>query len=530
LNAPQQATQFDYDAAKTTTRRKAPSSKTHAEHIILPDSKRKKLLGTVQDQVRNASVAAWMIRRHIDYVAKFRLQFRTRQSDEPDTSPRAALDRLVHRIFDWHAKPNNFDIAGRFGREECFRMFEFEKVTAGDAAIIKLRDGHTQSVESDMIAYPKMGKYLNRAKRHEPVPRVVTDSVNKETGVVMDSRRAGRIAQYCICNRLPDGRQVTYDHLEPAENVIFDGYYTRFSSQVRGVSPLSTAINSIQDIYEGVDFNLAKAKVHALFGIALMRDYGTSPSDDQEEIDMLGGASGVPVGTDEAKGASGETEEGTKVISASLQEMRPNQMMMIDMDTRGKIDTIESRTPSSEFKEFTEFVIRLALLALDIPYTAINSRAASFSGMIADQNLYEVSCRWKREKNEWKRFEYSDWVLQLAWDGFWDFPLRQVANKAGITSLRELQEYVEWVPAGFPWLQKIQEVNGDIKAISIALDNPIDAARRRGGDVFRNIDKIAEVYRYAEKKNVPLMIGEPGQANIAEATEDKEETEESNNE
>jgi len=196
--------------------------------------------------------------------------------------------------------------------------------------------------------------------------------------------------------------------------------------------------------------------------------------------------------------------------------MKPNEMLMVDMDTKGRIDTIESKTPSAEFKDFTEFVIRLSMLALDIPYSAFNSATSSFSSMIADQNMYEVSCKWKREKNQWKRHEYSDWLLSSIWnDESSEWPLRQVAQAAGINRLRELQSLIEWVPAGFPWLQKLQEVQGDIKAISVGLDNPIDACKRRGGDFFINIQKTADAYNYAESLGVPLMIGEPGQASIA---------------
>lgn len=494
--APKKATEFDYDAVKTTNRRRKPTERLRAEHVILPDSKRKKLLSTVQDQIRNASTAAWMVRRHLDYVSKFKLQFRTGNE---------SLDNLVNRIFRWHAQPRNFDVAERFGREEMFRMFELEKVASGDAALIKTDDLKLQAIESDLIAHPGGGT----------LPKDLTDTVDRDTGVVMDERRPGRIAQFCICNRGKEGIAVNFDHLEASENVIFDAYYTRFSSQVRGVSPLSTAINSIQDVYEGVDFNLAKAKVHALFGIALMRDY-SGASTDQEEVYEFGGASGITQGLTESADGAPTSDAGTKQIEASLQEMKPNEMLMVDMDTKGRIDTIESKTPSAEFKDFTEFVIRLSMLALDIPYSAFDSKSSSFSSMIADQNMYEVACKWKREKNQWKRHEYSDWLLSTIWnDEQSEWPLRQVAQQAGINSLRELQELVEWVPAGFPWLQKLQEVQGDIKAISVGLDNPIDACKRRGGDFFINIQKTADAYNYAESLGVPLMIGEPGQASIA---------------
>jgi len=495
-STPKKATQFDYDAVKTTNRRRKPTERLRAEHVILPDSKRKKLLSTVQDQIRNASTAAWMVRRHLDYVSKFKLQFRTGNEQ---------LDDLVNRIFKWHAQPRNFDVAERFGREEMFRMFELEKVASGDAAMIKTNELKLQAIESDLIAYPSGGT----------LPKEISNDVDRDTGVVMDPAKPGRIAQFCICNRGKEGIAVNFDHLEEAENVIFDAYYTRFSSQVRGVSPLSTAINSIQDVYEGVDFNLAKAKVHALFGIALMRDYAGG-STDQEEVYEWGGASGITQGLTESADGAPTSDAGTKQIESSLQEMKPNEMLMVDMDTKGRIDTIESKTPSAEFKDFTEFVIRLSMLALDIPYSSFNSATSSFSSMIADQNMYEVSCKWKREKNQWKRHEYSDWLLSSIWnDESSEWPLRQVAQAAGINRLRELQSLVEWVPAGFPWLQKLQEVQGDIKAISVGLDNPIDACKRRGGDFFINIQKTADAYNYAESLGVPLMIGEPGQASIA---------------
>jgi capsid protein len=190
---------------------------------------------------------------------------------------------------------------------------------------------------------------------------------------------------------------------------------------------------------------------------------------------------------------------------------------MVDMDTKGRIDTIESKTPSREFKEFSELVLRIAMLALDIPYTAFNSAASSFSGMIADQNFYETSCKWKREKNKWARKNYSDWLLERIWNDPQDeWGLRSVAAAVGITRLRDIQEEIEWVPTGTPWLQKLQEVQGDIKCISAGIDNPIDICKRRGTDFFDNVRKIRKANEYAKANNVPIIIGDSGQATVEE--------------
>jgi capsid protein len=506
MRAPKSVKEFEYDAVKANQRRRKPATRLRAEHVILPARKRTHLLATVQDQIRNSSIAAWAIRRHLDYVSKFKFQFR---------SGNDALDALMDRIFTWHARPNNFDVAARFGREEMFRHFELEKVASGDAAMIKTDDMRLQAIESDLIAYPSGGT----------LPRDLTELVHRDTGVVMDQARPGRISQLCICNRGRLGGEIVFDHMEDAANVIFDAYYTRFSSQVRGVSPLSTAVNAIQDVYEGVDYQLAKAKFHALFGIALMRDYAGAESD-QEEVYGWGAASGIETGADENATDAPTSDADTKQIETTVQQISPGDMMMIDMDTKGKIDTIESKTPSTEFKEFTELVIHIALLALDIPYSAFDSKSGSFSTSIADQNMYEISCRWKRDKNRYKRREYSDWLLDYIWnDPDQEWPLRVTAERAGFTRLRELQESVEWVASGFPWLQKLQEVEGDIKAISVGLDNPIDICKRRGGDFFQNIDKLAEAHNYAKDAGVALMIGDPGQASVADLEAEQEDNE-----
>jgi len=381
-----------------------------------------------------------------------------------------------------------------------------------------------QAVESDMIAYPKAGaRSAGRKGQYDQIPVDVANNVGRDTGVIMSDKYPGMIEKFCICNRGWDGKAVAFDHLEDQSNVIFDAYWTRFSSQVRGVSPLSTAINSLQDVYEGVDWNLAKAKAHALFGIALMRDYAGGATD-QEEVSELGAASGVTVGYDEAEKSASVTDDGTKSVAASLQKIKPDSMMLLDMETKGRVETIESKTPSQEFQAFTELVLRLVLLSLDIPYTALNSTSASFAGMIADNNMYEVACGWKRDKNKWARQDYSDWLLERIWnDASDEWGLRETAAKAGYNRLRDIQEEVHWVPSGSPWLQKLQQVQGDIKAISVGLDNPIDACKRNGGDVFENIDKIAQVNEYAKEKGVSLLIGEPGQRSVNEVADEERE-------
>ncbi len=476
-------TRFSYSAAEDKGRRKSPLTRIKHEQVILPKAKRERLQATAQDQNRDHSIVAWMVRKHLDYVASFHFSFRTASPDATDIDPKAQLDRLVNRIFKWHGAPRNIDFLGRFGRDEMFRLFELEKVICGDAGFLKLPELKLQAIESDCIAKGTWGARSQESDKPE------YEKLN-DAGLLVDDW--GKVVKYAICNRGINGQSHEFDHLEPFENMIFDAYWTRFSSQWRGISPLSTAINTVADIHEALEYNIIKAKMHALFGVAFTR---------KSEDGAFGPASGVT--TEQGDGVTESTPP-----TATEKSLNPSTINMIDLEPGEDVKTIESGTPSAEFVEGVHLYAHIAMIALDIPVTSWDSRRSSFSARIADLNEYEVSCVAKRTKNRYVRQEYSNWVLETIWNNANSpWPLRQVAEKAGM-ALRDVQEAVEWVPAGSPWLDKYKQVQGDQLAIGMALDNPIDAARRRGSDVFKNIEKTAQVLRYAEKMNVPVLIGD----------------------
>jgi len=246
---------------------------------------------------------------------------------------------------------------------------------------------------------------------------------------------------------------------------------------------------------------LVKAKMHALFGIAILRQV-----DDDEG--NLGGASGSEYETD---GAEEQTND-------SHLDIDPRQVNMLDLNPGDDVKIMESSTPSSEFVEGTSLFLRLAMLALDIPFTFFDSQRSSFSAQIADLNRYEVACGWKRDKNRYVRQDYSNWLIANAWTGPWN-----IQSVAGGAKLRDVQDAVKWVPNGAPWLDKLKQVKGDKEAISIGIDNPIDAARRRGSDVFKNIDALAKVKKYAKSKDVDLYFAVESDASIIDEEPEKDE-------
>jgi capsid protein len=238
--------------------------------------------------------------------------------------------------------------------------------------------------------------------------------------------------------------------------------------------------------------------MHALFGVAVMRGAGAEGE--------MGGAAG----------ATSETASAATEATGTDKDLDPRAINMLDLNPGEDVKILESGTPSTEFVEGSYLFIQIAMLALDIPVTSFDSRRSSFSARIADLNEYEVSSDSKRTKNRYVRQAYSDWLLATVWnDKESPWRLSDVADRDGMR-LRDVQEAVEWIPSGSPWLDKLKQIQGDQLGIDIALDNAIDACRRRGVDVFDNIDKQAEVIAYAKLKGVPLMSGQSGQRTAQE--------------
>ena len=167
-------------------------------------------------------------------MSNFSFQMRT-QSPE--------LNAQVEALMAQHSRPANCDAAGRHPLPKMIRLFEARRTIDGDVFALKLRGGKIQAIEGDRIASPS--------------GRDVGDPTAWVNGVKTNG--AGRALAYGLCNRTSGG-SLEWSRSIRAGSVIQHGFFERFD-QVRGISPLASAINSFQDLYEGVDLALAKRKV-----------------------------------------------------------------------------------------------------------------------------------------------------------------------------------------------------------------------------------------------------------------------------
>jgi capsid protein len=465
-----------YQATQDKSRRQSPQTHLKDEGKVLPDSTRKKLVATAQDQARNIATVAWAIRCHLDYVSRFFPQVKTAS---------AVVNARAEALFAQHARRQNFDVLRRHSRDEMLRLFEATKVIQGDAGLLLTDRWRVMGIEGDRIAKPT--SFDNAAR---DVVATVEDD-----GLVLDADKLAAAA-YCLCKRDDYGTKM-FDQIVPAASLAFDAYYPlRFDSR-RGVSPLAAALNSFQDLTEAQEWTLLKVKLAALFGIAYEKE--SKP--------------GVPV-TDPFTSAAEDANAGdTDVYDHEPIEMKDG-VAVINANPGEKVHEIQSATPNPQLVEWLSMVTRVALLAIDLPYSFFDSKGSSFSGRIADGNMYEESCASKRAKNAEVLDMYSRWIVPHWLDT--DPQLRAAVDAAGIL-LPDLLDAVAWIPAGMPWLDKLSQVNGDVLAIANGLDSRTRVCRRRGADLDEILDELASEEKRIKARGLQITIGVPGAPTIGGA-------------
>jgi capsid protein len=460
---------LSYDALEPKGRRKSPPVQIVREDVNLRGNKRTRLQANANDIARNFSIAGWAIRRHLDYVARFTFQSQTGNRE---------LDKQIEKLILIQSRPTNFDRGTRCSRERFFRLCEARRVLDGDTGILLLANGQVQGIESDLVRNPE--KQDDRS------------SYEWVDGVEVDF--AGAPRRYSVWGRKRGGSGYEWRRNVAAANMILYGFFDRFASeQIRGVSPIVSALNPLRDVYENIDYALIKAKLSQLFAIALMRGADADPMDKV-----------LPGKNEESADGEAEVEEETE-------EQKPRSIdfshgpTVLDLDVGEKAEVIESKTPSNELQQFSRLVVMIALKALDIPYSFFDEGHTNYSGSRGSWLHYERSTLTQRDdqiemRRRWTIAQYQRMIL----DDLLVLP-------RGMT-ISDLD--FEWVPLGMPWWKPSEEITGDLKAIAGGLDSVLRVTKARGtGDVHDNIDDLITVMKYAHEQG-KLHLGEPLRLNF----------------
>jgi len=431
-------TKLGYDAVATEKRRRAPLHDVKSEDDHLTPTQRRKLVATTRDLRRNYALTAWAIRKHLDYVASF--SFQSKNGNEE-------LDDHIEKLVKWWSLPGNFDVAGRHGLRRFTRIIEASRVVDGDILIYLLNTGLVQAIEGDRCANP-LGAALPRHYKMEDFKRGIKCS------------KGGRPQAYIVNNRSATGARLEFDRVIPAKYIIQFAYWDRID-QIRGISPLAAALNTLRDTSEGIGYALARAKVSQLFALTLKR------------------ASPKPIGEVDADD-DGDLSESTIDFGRGP--------IVLDLDPEDEADFLESKQPAGEFQAFMETMFSLSLKALDIPYSFCNESFTNYSGSRQALLMYEQSAREKRADVKALLDHLTHWRIRL-WilAGVLKLPIGMT-----VSDLRW-----EWQASGLPWIDPLKEVKADVEAIGNNLMSRQRILKRMGIDFGEVLDELE-----AEEKEI----------------------------
>lgn len=343
-----------YEASDPSHKRRDPGRMVRSSDIMANEGQRRQLINSAGDLQRNFAVAAWAIRKHLDYISAFTYQARTPNSE--------FNTRLESFVTDW-ASPKNFDVGGRHSMRRFIRMAEARRVMDGDVFLVKQRTGRLQAVEADRV---------RTADRAQDRVEGATYSHGIRIG------RGGRLAAIAVHNRGERGHGYEFSREIRSRNVEQLAYWDGFDAK-RGISPMASAINDFQDIREVKEYARAKAKLTQLFALAITRQ-----GDDSEEV------------SDDY-----QVDFGAGPIK-------------LDLDPGDEATFLESKHPSTEFQQFLQTSLMAALKCLDLPYSFADESFTNFFGSRAAVAHYIKSCSSKRADLVELLDNLTRWRLSLA--------------------------------------------------------------------------------------------------------------------
>lgn len=436
--------QLGYDGAQRTAARNSKSIDLQAEHNLLTYNEKQRLISNARDLERNFPVAHWAIQRNLDYVSTFSFQARTGDKE---------LDKDIEGLMRWWQNPNNCDVAGRHSLDQLTRLCEHGRTVDGDIFVNKLSNGRLQLIEADKVhnAHNLRGAKL-LGSEEEYIHGV---RINKNM----------RALSYVVSERSSKWGN-TYDFLSelPAQFVYHLGYFSR-PDQVRGISPLASAITNFQDLDEATKLHLMKMKAMQYFALKFTRDSTEALDNDETE-------KSEPYSFDFGKGPQ-----------------------LLDLDPDDNAEFMEAKIGGeNDFKNFMEIMTQQVLKALDLPYSFYNESFTNYSGSRGALVQYERAAKPKRDQLRNMLDNLTAWRLSLfVEDGVLSLPKGMTLGNVKW----------EWMPAKLPWIDPKKELDAYRTSIEMGLDSRSNIAKEAGREWQDVIQQLAQ-----EKKQMKELLGD----------------------
>jgi capsid protein len=276
-------------------------------------------------------------------------------------------------------------------------------------------------------------------------------------------------------------------------------YYDTFE-QVRGVSPLASAIASYHDVLEMSEYARLKAKVSQFFSMTIARDAPEYRGLGESDCD---------------------SDYGSQLRDFG------KAPLILDLDPGDKAEFLESKTPSTEFQAFIQLSLQIALKSLDIPWSFLDESHTNYSGSRIATLQYIKSCESKRRDVELLLDQITYWIIS-------NWVAQGVVELPGGMTMKDVKW--KWIPAGTPWFNPAEEGQADIDLINAGLKTRTEVRLEKFGDNWKDVaDRLKDEEEYINELNLKLTTGgsnsiDSGAEARATIVEESQETEDNTEE
>ena len=467
-----------YDALKSSpARRSLPSGRLKSADRKLRDQDRRLMSAKVNDLIDNMTVLSWMVNQHVNYISALNFKASTGKKN---------VDKALHEWFEEWSQRFNCHAQQKHSFQKLIRHIERQRVVDGDVFVLKIAGNTTQRgtiqvIEADRVRDPVEENNLNRGNQFYT-------SNPGDTGVATDGKysngvrlnRYGIPRGYALHKRTEDGG-LEFEREVRATSVLHHGFFDR-PDQIRGVSPLTTSLNTLEDVYEGFRLTLGKIKVSQVLGAFISR---------QSDI----GLGAIPT----------EDSDGDGIRDSGFEFQFDDGINIFDLNDNESVQVVQDNSTSSETHEFLKMMIQVALKSLDIPFSFYSEDFTNWYGSRGAVIQYTRACKHKQHELMAILDEIMRWAIGMAiYDGSLVLP--------GNTSFEDLKWM--WVPTGLPWWDPQKEVAGHKAAIEAGFTSYQRVCRENGVDFEEIMQERKEAEELADKLGVTLVTASTSSATV----------------
>lgn len=448
---------LSYDAIRNTPMRTPIATSVKSEDYELRGRERSSMISAARDAYRNFSVAGFALRKYLQSVAFYDFHAGT-----PDAAFNRELERRVRR---WK-RAENCDVSGRASFDQLIYMIESHRAIDGDVGVLRLADGRIQLVEGDRI-------------------KSDGDADGWVNGVRVDG--TGRPLEYSIFSRKSGGGGLEFDRTVPARDFDLFAYRFRYD-QTRGVSPLASALRSIDSLYGAVDAALVKLRLEQCVGLkTVFADSGWT-------------------GRGQDAKRSGEQDSQFRRAEEQFQ----GELLHFNLREGEDVSFLESNNPSQNFQSFVENVLRMIFAAFDLPYSFYDGSKTNYYGSEGEFEQFVDGVEQKQRPtveilNRW----ISDWLVPN-----WILDERNPLVLPNGWTIDDVADDCGWRGAGLPTWRMYRHVKDMQTALSLGMLNPYDVAAEYGYFLDSNLDAIQRYRTACAERGLWTPVGEASKVNV----------------